>query len=41
MGARTRTIIRPAIDALQAEGIDAFGPLPADTHVPRPRPRRL
>ncbi|RWB34958.1 MAG: 4-hydroxythreonine-4-phosphate dehydrogenase PdxA, partial [Mesorhizobium sp.] len=31
MGAEDERIIRPAIDRLRAEGIDAFGPLPADT----------
>ncbi len=31
MGTEERTIITPAIEALHAEGIDAFGPLPADT----------
>jgi 4-hydroxythreonine-4-phosphate dehydrogenase len=31
MGGEDETVIRPAIDALRAEGIDAFGPLPADT----------
>ncbi|RVB72787.1 MULTISPECIES: 4-hydroxythreonine-4-phosphate dehydrogenase PdxA [unclassified Mesorhizobium] len=31
MGAEDEHIIRPAIDRLRAEGIDAFGPLPADT----------
>ncbi|RWP76367.1 4-hydroxythreonine-4-phosphate dehydrogenase PdxA [Mesorhizobium sp.] len=31
MGAEDQHIIRPAIDRLRAEGIDAFGPLPADT----------
>ncbi|RWN63470.1 MAG: 4-hydroxythreonine-4-phosphate dehydrogenase PdxA [Mesorhizobium sp.] len=31
MGAEDQRIIRPAIDRLRAEGIDAFGPLPADT----------
>ncbi len=30
-GARRSTIIAPAIEALRAEGIDAVGPLPADT----------
>src|SRR5690606_19420643 len=25
------TVIRPAIEALRGEGIEAFGPLPADT----------
>ncbi|ESZ17896.1 4-hydroxythreonine-4-phosphate dehydrogenase PdxA [Mesorhizobium sp. L48C026A00] len=31
MGAEDERIIRPAIERLRAEGIDAFGPLPADT----------
>lgn len=31
MGREDEDVIRPAIEALQAEGIDAFGPLPADT----------
>lgn len=31
MGTEDERIIRPAIDILRAEGIDAFGPLPADT----------
>lgn len=31
MGGEDEHIIRPAIDRLRAEGIDAFGPLPADT----------
>nr|WP_244441134.1 4-hydroxythreonine-4-phosphate dehydrogenase PdxA [Mesorhizobium sp. STM 4661] len=31
MGAEDEHIIRPAIERLRAEGIDAFGPLPADT----------
>ena len=31
MGREEITIIRPAIEALQAEGIDVVGPLPADT----------
>ena len=31
MGREEITIIKPAIEALQAEGIDAVGPLPADT----------
>jgi 4-hydroxythreonine-4-phosphate dehydrogenase len=31
MGAEDERIIRPAIDRLKAAGIDAFGPLPADT----------
>lgn len=31
MGSEDETIVRPAIAALKAEGIDAFGPLPADT----------
>lgn len=31
MGHEDERVVRPAVDALQAEGIDAFGPLPADT----------
>lgn len=31
MGGEDESIVRPAIDALRAEGINAFGPLPADT----------
>ncbi|MGB3391421.1 MAG: 4-hydroxythreonine-4-phosphate dehydrogenase PdxA [Pseudaminobacter sp.] len=31
MGKEDETIVRPAVEALQAEGINAFGPLPADT----------
>lgn len=31
MGHEDERVIRPAIEALKAEGIDAFGPLPADT----------
>ncbi|MBZ9951131.1 MULTISPECIES: 4-hydroxythreonine-4-phosphate dehydrogenase PdxA [unclassified Mesorhizobium] len=31
MGLEDQRIIRPAIEILRAEGIDAFGPLPADT----------
>ncbi len=31
MGREEIAIIKPAIEALRAEGIDAFGPLPADT----------
>jgi 4-hydroxythreonine-4-phosphate dehydrogenase len=31
MGLEDRQIVQPAIDILRAEGIDAFGPLPADT----------
>ncbi|CAH2396394.1 4-hydroxythreonine-4-phosphate dehydrogenase [Mesorhizobium ventifaucium] len=31
MGAEDERIIRPAVERLRAEGIDAFGPLPADT----------
>jgi 4-hydroxythreonine-4-phosphate dehydrogenase len=31
MGTEDEFLIRPAIDTLRAEGIDAFGPLPADT----------
>jgi len=39
MGTEERTIIRPAIDALRARGIDAAGPFPPDTlFTPRARP---
>jgi len=31
MGLEDERIVRPAVDSLRAEGIDAFGPLPADT----------
>ena len=31
LGAEDRTIVKPAVDILRAEGIDARGPLPADT----------
>ncbi len=31
MGLEDRDMVRPAVDMLRAEGIDAFGPLPADT----------
>ncbi|MGG6895986.1 4-hydroxythreonine-4-phosphate dehydrogenase PdxA [Rhizobium sp. BR 315] len=31
LGKEDDEIVRPAIDALRSEGIDAFGPLPADT----------
>jgi len=31
MGTEDERIIRPAVDILRAQGIDAFGPLPADT----------
>ncbi|HEY5206362.1 MAG TPA: 4-hydroxythreonine-4-phosphate dehydrogenase PdxA [Roseiarcus sp.] len=40
MGREEITIIRPAIEALRAEGIDVVGPLPADTMFhPRARAR--
>jgi 4-hydroxythreonine-4-phosphate dehydrogenase len=40
MGREEITIIRPAIEALKAEGIDVVGPLPADTMFhPRARAR--
>jgi 4-hydroxythreonine-4-phosphate dehydrogenase len=40
MGREEITIITPAIEALRAEGIDAFGPLPADTmFYPKARAR--
>ena len=41
MGDEEITIIAPAIAALRAEGIDASGPWPPDTHVFRRRPRAL
>ncbi len=31
MGLEDRDVVRPAVDRLKAEGIEAFGPLPADT----------
>nr|WP_235919082.1 4-hydroxythreonine-4-phosphate dehydrogenase PdxA [Aureimonas psammosilenae] len=31
IGTEDETVIRPAVERLQAEGIDAFGPLPGDT----------
>ncbi|TIS13057.1 MAG: 4-hydroxythreonine-4-phosphate dehydrogenase, partial [Mesorhizobium sp.] len=31
MGTEDLSIVLPAVEALQAEGIDAVGPLPADT----------
>ena len=31
LGKEDDAVVRPAIDTLRAEGIDAFGPLPADT----------
>ena len=31
MGREDDAVIRPAVEALQAEGIEAFGPVPADT----------
>ncbi|SOC86103.1 4-hydroxythreonine-4-phosphate dehydrogenase [Ensifer adhaerens] len=31
LGKEDDAVVRPAIEALRAEGIDAFGPLPADT----------
>ena len=31
MGHEDERVVRPAVDALQAEAIDVFGPLPADT----------
>ncbi len=31
MGSEDERIVRPAVEALKAEGMDAFGPLPADT----------
>jgi 4-hydroxythreonine-4-phosphate dehydrogenase len=40
MGSEDSTIIAPAIETLRAEGIDAAGPLPADTMFhPRARSR--
>ena len=41
-GARIQTIVAPAVAQIaQPKGIDARGPLPADTHVPCRRPRQL
>lgn len=31
LGAEDETIVRPAVEMLRADGIEAFGPLPADT----------
>jgi 4-hydroxythreonine-4-phosphate dehydrogenase len=31
IGAEDETVVRPAVERLRSEGIDAFGPLPADT----------
>ncbi len=31
MGTEDETVVRPAVEALRAAGVDAFGPLPADT----------
>ncbi|MCW9033648.1 MAG: 4-hydroxythreonine-4-phosphate dehydrogenase PdxA [Rhodospirillales bacterium] len=31
MGTEDETIVKPAVEALKAQGINAFGPLPADT----------
>ncbi|MCC6737211.1 MAG: 4-hydroxythreonine-4-phosphate dehydrogenase PdxA [Bauldia sp.] len=39
IGTEDETIVRPAVDALRAEGIDASGPQPADTMF-RPEARR-
>jgi len=39
IGTEDETIVRPAVDALRAEGIDARGPQPADTMF-RPEARR-
>ena len=36
LGTEDRDIVAPAVAALRAEGIDARGPLPPDTHVHRP-----
>ncbi len=33
LGAEDRTIVKPAVDILRAEGIDARGPLPADSNT--------
>ena len=41
MGSEDQAIIAPAVARLRADGIDAIGPLPPDTHVQRPRPGRL
>ncbi|AZO12933.1 4-hydroxythreonine-4-phosphate dehydrogenase PdxA [Mesorhizobium sp. M3A.F.Ca.ET.080.04.2.1] len=40
MGAEDIAIVQPAVEALRAEGIDAVGPLPADTMF-HPRARAL
>ena len=40
LGEEDRAIVAPAVERLRAEGIDARGPLPADTHVPRARRAR-
>ncbi|WP_204265615.1 4-hydroxythreonine-4-phosphate dehydrogenase PdxA, partial [Enterobacter hormaechei] len=38
MGMEDIAIVRPAVEMLKADGIDAFGPLPADTmFYPRAR----
>jgi 4-hydroxythreonine-4-phosphate dehydrogenase len=40
MGTEEITVIRPAIEALRSQGVDAVGPLPADTMFhPRARER--
>lgn len=40
MGLEDETVIRPAIERLRAAGIDAFGPLPADTMFHPPARKR-
>ena len=41
MGTEDDEIVRPAVDELRAAGIDARGPLPADTMFHEPRARDL
>ena len=40
IGSEDETVIRPAIERLRASGIDAFGPLPADTMFHPPARKR-
>ncbi len=40
IGSEDETVIRPAIERLRADGIDAFGPLPADTMFHPPARKR-
>ena len=40
IGSEDETVIRPAIERLRAAGIDAFGPLPADTMFHPPARKR-